>query len=236
MDTPTAVGTPLEEATEHFLLNLENRRDRSPHAVSTYRGALAVFRSFLAEQGMPTEVEHLTREHVETWLDALKANGAAPATRQSRLATLKSFFAFLVREDYVDRSSVAKVEGVTQPERLTPIVTDADIAAMRKAMKGGIRARATSNTCSIPDSDARSWRTSHSLMSTARRGSFTFATARGVHIDRGPGLRGGVSIVVVVSGWLRRPCSATRLGCVSRGSCCACPCDMPPQRGVLPLA
>lgn len=142
MDTQTSVGTPLAEAAEHFLLNLENRRDRSPHTVSTYRGALTMFGKFLEASGMPDEVEHITREHVEMWLEALKAGGAAPATRQSRLATLKSFFAFLVREDYIDRSPVEKVEGVRQPERLTPILTDAQIEAMRKAMKGDIRARA----------------------------------------------------------------------------------------------
>src|SRR5437870_1568684 len=98
MVTRVSVGTPLEEATDHFLLNLENRRDRSPHTVSTYRGALGQFGRFLAEQGMPTEVESVTREHAEAWLDALKAQGSAPATRQGRLAALKSFFNFLVRE------------------------------------------------------------------------------------------------------------------------------------------
>jgi site-specific recombinase XerD len=142
MVTETKVGTPFMEAAEHFLLNLENRRDRSPHTVSTYRGALVMFDRFLEEQGMPTEVEHVTREHVESWLDQLKANGSAPATRQSRLATLKSFFSFLVREDYIPKSPVEKVEGIRQPERLTPIMSDRDIAAMRQAMKGDIRARA----------------------------------------------------------------------------------------------
>lgn len=74
MDTiGTAVGTPLEEAAEHLLLNLENRRDRSPHTVSTYRGALTMFGRFLADRGMPTEIEHIARDHVESWLDDLKA-------------------------------------------------------------------------------------------------------------------------------------------------------------------
>jgi site-specific recombinase XerD len=57
MVTRGNVGTTLDEATDHYLLNLENRRDRSPNTVSTYRGALAQFGRCLAEQGMPTEVE-----------------------------------------------------------------------------------------------------------------------------------------------------------------------------------
>lgn len=142
MVTRVSVGTPLDEATDHYLLNLENRRDRSPNTVSTYRGALGQFGRYLAEQGMPTEVESITREHAEAWLDALKARGSAPATRQGRLAALKSFFNFLVREDYLPRSPVEKVQGIRQPERLTPIMTDDEIEAMRRACRGDIRARA----------------------------------------------------------------------------------------------
>ncbi|MBA3687725.1 MAG: tyrosine-type recombinase/integrase [Chloroflexi bacterium] len=142
MVTRVSVGTPLEEATDHFLLNLENRRDRSPNTVSTYRGAIAQFGRFLADTGMPTEVESIKREHVEAWLDALKARGSAPATRQGRLAALKSLFAFLIREDYLVRSPVEKVQGIRQPERLTPILTEADVDAMRRVMRTDIRARA----------------------------------------------------------------------------------------------
>jgi site-specific recombinase XerD len=143
MVTRVTVGTPLDEATEHYLLNLENRRDRSPNTVTAYRGALRQFGLFLADQGMPTEVESIKREHIESWLDDIKARGQAPATRQSRLAALKSFFGFLVREDYIQgRSPVEKIEGIRQPERLTPIMTDSDIEAMRRVMRGDIRARA----------------------------------------------------------------------------------------------
>lgn len=132
--TAQAVGLPLDEATDMYLLSL--RRDRSPNTLRAYGGGLRQLRDFLDAKGMPTTVEHITRDQLEAWLDHLHQQGAAPATMANRLAILKSFFGFLVLEDVVTRSPTERMRAVRQPQRLAHIPSDEDIAALRRACSG----------------------------------------------------------------------------------------------------
>ncbi len=42
--------------------------NKAPPTVQTYGDALRLFGEFLAEQGMPPDIENIQREHVERWV------------------------------------------------------------------------------------------------------------------------------------------------------------------------
>lgn len=132
--TATVLGTPFDEAIDRYLLELS--RDRSPNTLKTYSGGLAAFARFLTEQGMPTEVEYITRDYVTAWLDALHKGGAAPATLANRLAILKAFFRFLVDEDIIKNTPTERMRAIRQSPPMATILTDADIASLRRACSG----------------------------------------------------------------------------------------------------
>lgn len=138
------VGTPLDEAVERYLLNLT--RDRSPNTLVAYERAITDFGRFLVAEDLPAEIERISMEHIEAWLNAGHQAGKAPATLSARLAILKTFFRFLVDREVIDRSPAERIRGIRMPERMTPILDHDDIAAMRKACKGrtfaDLRARA----------------------------------------------------------------------------------------------
>lgn len=132
--TEPAVGTPFEEAVDKYLLYLQ--RDRSPNTIRAYRAAIRSLGDFLEARGMPTDIEYIRREHLEAWQDFLHRKGAAPATLANRLSIAKALFSFLVLEDDIRHSPAERMRGVRQPERLTPILSSEDIAAMRRACGG----------------------------------------------------------------------------------------------------
>src|SRR5262249_36983332 len=62
--------------------------DKSPATVCLYVGPLDLFGACLADRGMPLDVEHIRREHVETFLIAEQARGQKPASVAARYRAL----------------------------------------------------------------------------------------------------------------------------------------------------
>ena len=69
----------------------------SPHTVRLYMSILQRFGEFLAARGMPTNVESISREHVEEWLaETLRTRKANTAANRHK--ALRAFFGWLVEE------------------------------------------------------------------------------------------------------------------------------------------
>lgn len=119
---------------DKWMLFLE--RDRSPNTIRAYRGSLEALGRFLDAKGMPTEVEYIRREHLEAFMDDLHRRGSAPATKANRQAIIKTFFRFLVEEDDLTRSPAERMRPIRQPEQRTPILSAAEVEAMRRACRG----------------------------------------------------------------------------------------------------
>ena len=77
--------------------------NKSPRTIQTYGEALRLFGEFLADRGMPTQVEDVTREHVEAFIADLLAR-FKPATASNRYRALQVFFKWLLEEGEVTRS------------------------------------------------------------------------------------------------------------------------------------
>src|SRR4051812_15362842 len=92
----SALG-PLRDS---FLRHLA-AENKSPSTLLTYGKAAEQLGEFLAGAGMPTEVDAITREHVESFLLDLEANGWKPASRANRFRSLQQFFKWLQAEGEV---------------------------------------------------------------------------------------------------------------------------------------
>jgi site-specific recombinase XerD len=99
-----------------------------------------------------------TSAHVKTWLDALAGAGAAPATRDRMLATVKTLYAYL--------ADVGLVE--------------ANPAALNRRRLG--LATATTSTSSTITLTSRQVRALHAAAASARRGASPLDTARAVAV------------------------------------------------------
>ena len=128
------VGTPLDEMADKWMLFLE--RDRSANTIRQYRGTLKALQRFLESKGMPTEVEYIRLEHLQAFIGELHGKGAAPATMANRQAIIKTFCQFLVDEDDLPKSPAERLRSIRQPEQRTPILSPADVEAIRRACRG----------------------------------------------------------------------------------------------------
>ncbi|WP_092622541.1 tyrosine-type recombinase/integrase [Jiangella sp. DSM 45060] len=81
------------------------------------------------------DFESMTREHVETFIeDQLSRHKVTTASVRYR--NLRRFFNWMVHEDYIERSPMAKMTEPSVPEAPVPILTEAELRALLKATGG----------------------------------------------------------------------------------------------------
>ena len=71
--------------------------NKSPKTIKSYTDSVRGFCMFLVDNGMPTDVRSLTREHVETWRIAVQVERYRPKKPRSDLAIFNSFSSGLLR-------------------------------------------------------------------------------------------------------------------------------------------
>jgi site-specific recombinase XerD len=108
----------------------------SPATIKTYREAVDVFAGYLAEQGMPTDVAAITREHVEAFVTD-QLGRWRPATAANRYRGLQRFFAWLVDEGELRASPMARMRPPHVPEAPPPVLTDDELRRLLATCERG---------------------------------------------------------------------------------------------------
>ena len=111
----------LNAAYEQFLQHLQYERGMSPHTLRNYASDLEQFRDHLVSiegrQDLP--VEQIDRLTIREWMASLDAAGAKKTTRARKLASLRTFFQFLIREGKLE-ANPAKLVATPRVERKLP--------------------------------------------------------------------------------------------------------------------
>jgi site-specific recombinase XerD len=136
-------------------MNFGSGRAAPPPAARGRLRNLHWFRWCASQDINPTAV---TSTHVKTWLDALATAGAAPATRDRMLATVKALYAYLADLGHVT----------------------ANPAALNRRRLG--LATATTSTSSTVTLTTRQVRALYATAGTSRRGASPLDTARAVAV------------------------------------------------------
>ena len=84
---------------------------------------------------MPTEVDRITREHVETFI-ADQLERWKPTTAQVRYVGLRQFFKWAVDDEEIKVSPMANMGPPTIPDVPVPMVSDDDLKKLLKACEG----------------------------------------------------------------------------------------------------
>ena len=119
----------LNDLVDDFLGYLAVERGASPHTLSAYRHDLALYVGFLADRDV-TEPDDVTRDDVGGFIAWLREAGFAPTTIERRVASVKSFHRFLVREGVTQNHPTASVPLPRTPERLPDVVSIDDVDRM----------------------------------------------------------------------------------------------------------
>src|SRR5688572_9309680 len=111
----------LINSLNEFLQHLNYERNVSPHTLRNYASDLAQFRDYLLKiekrEDMP--VEHIDRLTIREWMAELHAADKKKTSIARKLASLRTFFQFLVREGKLE-SNPAKLVATPKIERKLP--------------------------------------------------------------------------------------------------------------------
>jgi len=120
----------MEQAVTSWQRSLR-ARNRSPRTIESYVQTIEQFAEW-AEVSDPTTV---TAGQVDDWLAHLLDTRSA-ATAALRYRSLKVFFGWLVDEEEIDRSPMAKLKAPTVPEKPIAVLKPADVRALLDTCKG----------------------------------------------------------------------------------------------------
>jgi site-specific recombinase XerD len=110
-------------------------RNRSPKTMKSYMEATGQLEAFLEAEGLPTDVDAITPEHIDRFLIAVRERTSA-STAATRYRGLQQFFNFLVDEGEIDRSPMAGMKPPALDERPVPIIARGDLERLFRVCSG----------------------------------------------------------------------------------------------------
>ena len=114
-------------------------RNKSPKTIRGYRETTEIFLAFLTDKGMPTALNKIGREHVESFVEDQLARWK-PTTALTRYQALRQFFNFAVDEGELRDSPMTRMKPPTIGEVPVPVVSDDDLRKLLRTVEGRERA------------------------------------------------------------------------------------------------
>jgi integrase/recombinase XerC len=119
----------MERLLERFLTHLQAERNASPYTVKNYGTDVGQFLDYCKAQGVGS-LEQVDRSLLRSYLAELDAAGYVKASIARRVAELRSFGDFLVREEVLERNPFRTVSAPRAPKRLPQYLTVTEVEAL----------------------------------------------------------------------------------------------------------
>jgi integrase/recombinase XerD len=116
----------VKDYINEYLGHLSVERGASQNTIVAYRRDLAEYEAFLSARGV-AEPDELTRDDVTAFVGSLWERGLAPSSVERKVAAIKGFHKFLVREGITENHPTARLPLPKVPERMPDVVSIDDI-------------------------------------------------------------------------------------------------------------
>lgn len=117
----------MKTLVEEYLAHLSLERGASAHTLDAYRRDLGEYVGALSERGI-SDPDGVKRDDITAWVAGLRARGLAPSSVERKVAAVKGFHKFLVREGITSNHPSSLLPLPKVPERLPDVISidDAD--------------------------------------------------------------------------------------------------------------
>ncbi|GEO25748.1 tyrosine recombinase XerD [Alicyclobacillus acidoterrestris] len=122
----------MDEWIQRFVEYLTVERGLSPNTLESYERDLHTFQSYLAKRGSCV-IQEIQQHHIAAYLGYLHEAGRANATISRNLASIRSFFHFLVREDFILQDPTIHVDTPKIEKKLPRVLTPEEIERLLRA-------------------------------------------------------------------------------------------------------
>ena len=120
-----SLGLTVQETAQNFILHLYRRNCRQ-NTLLSYGGALCLFFGFLRDRGK-SQLEALTREDLEAFVEHEQDRGLKPSTVKSRLSLVKAFVRYLINQEVVQPEVLSRSIRIKVPELLPKAMDPEDV-------------------------------------------------------------------------------------------------------------
>jgi site-specific recombinase XerD len=118
---------------------------KSPKTIEWYQAFLLRFLAFLEKHDLPQDIRHITRLHIKEFIHYLQTEAKtphtyqplAPATVQGYVRTLKTFFAWAYREEYLENNPVSRIPPPKAPQKVLQTFSDEHITKLTTLCRNG---------------------------------------------------------------------------------------------------
>jgi len=127
----------LEYLIQGFQLSCQ-AEGKSPRTVEWYTAFLLRFLKFLQSNGLPTIIDSIHKDHIRAFIRYLQTEARTPhkgmplsgATVQGYVRTLKAFYSWATREEYIETNPVVKIPIPKAPIKLINTFSSEHIAKL----------------------------------------------------------------------------------------------------------
>jgi len=174
----------MKQAIEKFLACLRYERNASPNTIREYQRDLRDFETFLTPPGEATlplnEVDHRVVREFVSWLYDRKLDKATVARK---LAALRTFFKFCMREKFTRQNPARLVSTPKLPKRVPRVLTAGELNGFLDELASGSLGKRTRKSRPTPQSEAR-----EKLILKRDRAIFELLYASGLRVSELTGL------------------------------------------------
>jgi len=129
----------MEDSIEAFVRFLEGEQNASSETIRNYRSDLRQFLSFLHSTGADSRsmaADCVTADDIRAYLHWLDRKGEKASSLARKLASLRSFYRFLVRDDIVQNNPADDIRSPKLPKPLPRVLTKDDAGALMEFPDG----------------------------------------------------------------------------------------------------
>lgn len=110
-----------------FLKYLSFEKRYSKHTVEAYRKDLIQYSEYLVEDFDIESVEDAKHVHIRGWIVHLMDKGISPKSVNRKIATLKSYYKFLLAREYIDANPTNQIKPLKTEKDLPSFVKEEEI-------------------------------------------------------------------------------------------------------------
>ncbi|MBK9306833.1 MAG: tyrosine recombinase XerC [Nitrospira sp.] len=127
----------MDDAIKTFVMYLQVERNASQETIRNYRSDLLQFKGFLRRTDIShPRVDKIASDDVRAYLHNLDQQGDKASSLARKLACLRSFFRFLVREGIVPTNPAESLRSPKLPKPLPRVLTKGDAEALMEFPTG----------------------------------------------------------------------------------------------------
>jgi len=133
METDTLIAS--DKLYLDSFIRSRRAQNLSERTLQQYRESVSQFGAYLAQMGMPTSPEAISREHVESFITYLLSKWK-PLTAATRFRGLQQYFKWLLEEGEIKESPMARMKPPRVAEQPPEVLSEDDIHKLLKACEG----------------------------------------------------------------------------------------------------